>query len=216
MVRMQVYASIGELHLYDVIGADWYGEGITIASVTAALKEMSGQKVKVRINSPGGVADEGVAIYNALRQHDGGVDTYNESLAASAASLIFLAGENRYMATGSRIMIHNASGVTFGNAEDHRKSAEIMDVYDKAQLAIYKENLSLTDEEITAAMNAETWYDADEALSLGFATAKAGKSKEKPAKAAWLHNAPVAFFEESRKEFDRKSAILTKLRTLGS
>jgi ATP-dependent protease ClpP protease subunit len=216
MVGLHIFASIGELHLYDVIGADWYGEGITVGSVTEALDSLKGQRVKVRINSPGGIADEGVAIYNALRRHDGGVDTYNESIAASAASLIFLAGENRYMATGARVMIHNASGVCMGNNADMLKMAEILTVYDNAQKAIYSEHLSLSEEEIIAAMDAESWYDADQAIALGIATAKTGKSNQKPAKAAWFHNAPAAFFEGSKKEFDRKSAILTKLRTLGS
>jgi ATP-dependent protease ClpP protease subunit len=216
MVKMQVYASLGELHLYDVIGADWYGEGITASSVTSALKDMKGQRVKVRINSPGGIADEGVAIYNALKDHDGGIDTYNESVAASAASLIFLAGENRYMATGARVMIHNASGVTFGNSQMHRKTADTLDVYDKAQLAIYKENVSLTEDEIIAAMNEETWYDAEEAIALGFATAKSGKPKQKAAKAAWFHKAPAALFEDDKQVFDRRAAILTKMRSLGA
>ena len=213
---LKVNAQANELFFDGVIGMDWYGEGITAVSVRDALLPMRGSRVTVRINSPGGVADEGVAIYNALKDHDGGVDTYNESIAASAASLIFLAGEKRYMATGARVMIHNAAGVTFGNAAAHRKSAEVLDVYDAAQVAIYEETLSMSKEEILAAMNEETWYDADKAIELGFATAKSGKSKAKPAKAAWFRNAPAAVFAESEPQvYTRRDAALHRWRTLG-
>ena len=90
-------------------------------SVSDALESLDGGRATVRINSPGGSADEGIAIYNTLKRYAGGVDTINEALAASAASVIFLAGETRTMSAGSRLMIHRALTIEIGNADRMRK-----------------------------------------------------------------------------------------------
>jgi hypothetical protein len=105
---LQVNNKTNELLIYDVIGEDWFGGGITAKNVIAALDEFGGKRVTVRINSPGGVADEGIAIYNALKRYEGRVDTVIDSIAASAASVIALAGEKRTTSEGGRWMIHRA------------------------------------------------------------------------------------------------------------
>ena len=104
-----------ELHIYDEILPDGYG-GVDSGSVHKALKQMNGP-ITVRINSPGGHLEEGVAIYNMLQRYDGEVTTINDSLAASIASYIFMAGTDRLVAKNSLTMIHSPWTLAAGNAE---------------------------------------------------------------------------------------------------
>jgi ATP-dependent Clp protease protease subunit len=180
-----------ELFLDGVIGADWTGEGITAMAVSDALDSLDGARATVRINSPGGSADEGIAIYNVLKRYQGGIDTVNEALAASAASVVFLAGETRIMSSGSRIMIHRALTIEIGNADRMRKTADVLEAYDKSLVEIYSNYMSDSEESIMALLSAETWYNADNAVSSGLATAKSErKTKAKAAMAAWFKHPP--------------------------
>lgn len=214
---LKVNAQTGEIFVYDVIGADWFGEGITASSVTSALAEIgSAKRAVVRINSPGGSADEGIAIYNALKRHKAGVDTYNDSLAASAASMIFMAGDNRYAAKGSRVMIHRAWTIAGGNSTEMAKVSATLGVYDKSQAEIYSEYLGLTQEETLALLDAETWYTSEEAIAAGLATAIDGNKKaDKPKTASWFKHAPAALFEDrtlASNRFDYDLANVARLR----
>lgn len=180
-----------ELFVDGVIGADWTGEGITAMSVADALESLDGGRATIRINSPGGSADEGIAIYNTLKRYSGGVDTVNEALAASAASVIFLAGETRTMSSGSRIMIHRALTIEIGNADRLRKTADVLESYDKSLVEIYSQYMSDNEDSIMALLSAETWYNAEDAVSSGLATSKESrKSSAKAAMAAWFKNPP--------------------------
>jgi ATP-dependent protease ClpP protease subunit len=134
--------------------------------------------VTIRINSPGGAADEGIGIYNALRSHGGEVTTINDSLAASAASVIFLAGKNRLMGDGSRVMIHRAMGAPFGNVDEIRKGLAALESYDKSLVEIYSEFLKKDPEEILGLMKAETWYNVDDAIASGLATGRVENGKK--------------------------------------
>jgi ATP-dependent Clp protease, protease subunit len=193
---LKVNASTGEIFIYDVIGSDWFGEGITGSSVTSALKELGNKRAVIRINSPGGVADEGIAIYNILKRHKAGVDTYNDSIAASAASIIFLAGENRYAAKGSRVMIHKASAVVWGNADEVRKQAGILDKYDESLVEIYSEYMGLENEAIAELLARETWYTTDEAIAAKLATATTATESKEAKVASWFRNAPAALLSK--------------------
>ena len=195
---LKVNASTGEIFIYDVIGSDWFGEGITGSSVTSALKELGNKRATIRINSPGGVADEGIAIYNILKRHKAGVDTYNDSIAASAASIIFLAGENRYTAKGSRVMIHKASAVVWGNADEVRKQAGVLDKYDESLIEIYSEHMAIEREEIAELMAAETWYTTDEAIAAKLATATTATESKEAKVASWFRNAPAALLDQQK------------------
>ena len=192
---LKVNAKAGEIFIDDVIGADWFGEGITARSVGDALEQLGGKRASIRINSPGGVADEGIAIYNLLQRYSGGVDTYNDSLAASAASIIFLAGENRTMSKGARVMIHRALTIDIGNATKLRKTAETLETYDNSLVEIYSDYL-VDEPNILALMDAETWYSADEAITAGLATAKNARESDKPKVASWFKNAPANLVTE--------------------
>ena len=207
-----VKAETNELFLDGIIGSDWMSEGVTAAAVGDALGRISG-RATIRINSPGGSADEGVAIYNLLRRHPGGVDTHNEALAASAASIVFLAGEKRTMERGSRVMIHCAHCMAIGNRAGMEKMAEVLAVYDDSMAAIYAEHMGIDEQEVLSLMEEETWYDADGAMSVGLATDLAATVRKKSAKAAaWFKHPPQDLFEEKAVEAATKeeSAVFVR------
>ncbi len=103
--------SVLTLEVYDVIGADFFGDGITASAVSDAIAQAgSHDSVALRINSPGGDAFEGVAIYNVLKNHGKPVNVYVDGLAASAASIVAMAGDTICMGTGAMMMIHPAQG----------------------------------------------------------------------------------------------------------
>lgn len=181
-----------EILMYDVIGEEWDGSGISAGNVAEALAQMEGKRVTVRINSPGGVADEGIAIYNTLKRYSGGVDTVVDSLAASAASVIALAGESRTTLRGSRWMIHSAMAVGMGNASEMRKLAEILDVYDSSLADIYAQYMVSPRAELLTMMSAETWYDSASSLAAGLSTTTTEATHtQRPQMAAWFSNAPT-------------------------
>lgn len=189
-------ADTNELYLDGIVGGDWGGEGITKAGVVDALKQIKGRAV-VRINSPGGSADEGIAIHNLLKRHPGGVDTHNEALAASAASIIFLAGEKRTMERGSKLMIHRAHTIAIGNQSDMRKIVEELEMYDRDMADIYSEHTGLDEAAVLALMDEETWYDAESAVTSKLATDMAPTvRKKKAAAAAWIRKPPQDLYEE--------------------
>jgi len=191
---MLVDKQSGELFLYQPIGVDWFGEGITGSTVIQALDVIGSKRAIVRINSPGGDAFEGIAIYNALKRHAAGVDVIVDALAASAASIIALAGETRTTAKGAMWMVHRASTFAFGNAEEVQKALNMLNAGDKSLAAIYATAMSKTEAEIMDIMTAETWYTEAEALAAGLSTQTEGAMKEKPAVAAWFKNAPKAMY----------------------
>lgn len=159
----------GELVLYGPVGGDWWDDsGFTALDVLQALARMEGD-ITVRLNSGGGVAWDGIAIHNALKAHDSHVTVVVEGVAASAASIIAMAGDEVEMRAGALMMIHNASTITWGTAEDHEKSLEMLAKLDGQLAAIYTARTGLDLDEIRALMDAETWMDAAEAIDKGFA-----------------------------------------------
>ncbi|MBP2147937.1 head maturation protease, ClpP-related [Xanthobacter flavus] len=191
----------GELVLYGPVGGDWWDDsGFTAMDVIQSLAQMDGD-ITVRLNSGGGVAWDGVAIYNALKAYSGAVTVVVEGVAASAASIIAMAGDDVEMRAGALMMIHNASTITWGTAEDHEKSRELLAKLDGQLAAIYAERTGLDLAEIRALMDAETWMDAAEAIDKGFAGAA---DDEKAAKASAFDyrlyaKAPKALQSQSKK-----------------
>jgi ATP-dependent Clp protease protease subunit len=175
---IEVKAETNEIHLSGIVGDGWAEDPITKDGVLKALRAFGSQAVTIRINSPGGAADEGIAIHNLLKNYSGKVTTVNDSLAASAASVIFLGGSDRFMGDGSRLMIHRAMGAPFGNVDEIRKGLAALESYDKSLVEIYSEFLKKDPEEILDLMKAETWYNVDDAIASGLATARYGKGKD--------------------------------------
>lgn len=174
MNRIIAKADVSEIWLYDEIGKDWFGEGVTAKDFIAELNAIKSPKIALHINSPGGQVFEGAAIYNAIKRHAASVTTYIDGIAASIASVIALAGAKLVMAKNAMFMMHNPSGVTFGTSEDMRKTADVLDKIRETMVGAYVERSGKTAAEIVALLNEETWLNSDEAKAAGFVDEIAG------------------------------------------
>lgn len=170
----------GELFLYGDVGQVgwWSDEGwFDATAVIEALTELSGD-INVRLNSGGGVAFEGIAIYNALKAYNGKVTISVDAIAASAASVIAMAGDDIIMRPGSMMMIHDPSSITIGTAEDHEKSAELLNKLADQSVNIYAARTGGNKKHIREMMLDETWMGGDEALKEGFCTSTESADKD--------------------------------------
>lgn len=156
-----------ELLIYDVIGW-WPNDAESLARELNALEVDS---ITVRINSPGGSAYDGFAIFNALRSHSATVTTVVEGLAASAASIIALAGDKVVMRPASEMMVHEAWIATAGPAEELRKMADRLDKMNGTIAGIYAEQAGTPADMWREAMRVETWFTPEEALESGLVDA---------------------------------------------
>lgn len=158
--------------IYDVIGEDiWTGDGFTAKRMSAALRSIGEKPVTVAVNSPGGDMFEGLAIFNMLKDHKAEVTVKVMGLAASAASLIAMAGDKIQMGIGSFLMIHNAWGVVVGNRHDMRAGADMFEPFDSAMAEIYAARSGQSVEDVAKMMDADTFINAKDALAIGFADA---------------------------------------------
>ena len=138
-------------------------------------KAPQNKRIELRIASPGGSIFDGKTLLVALQAHEGGVDTVNESLAASMASALFMLGERRTMAQGSRLMIHRPWVSNMGGeSNDLRKQADLLDSLEADLLAAYGRT-GIGEAQLKQMMADETWMTADEAHALGFATEISGQ-----------------------------------------
>lgn len=161
-----------ELYLYDVIGADFFGDGTTAKGVADALKELKGVKsLTVRINSPGGDVFDGMAIRNLLIQSGKRLTVEIDGLAASIASVIAMAGSEIRMADGGMMMIHDAWSGMVGNADELRKTADILDQISGEIAGIYSKRVGSDEKAMRKLMKDETWMTPADALERGFITA---------------------------------------------
>lgn len=136
------------------------------------LDKLAGKdRITVHINSVGGDMYAGIAIYNRLKALAGHVTTVNDGLAASAGSLIFMAGDTRKVNTGSNLMIHGAAGFLYGyyQTQDLRAVAKQLDAHNKAGINIYVEATGKDKDTIKAMVDRETWLTGQEAVDAGFA-----------------------------------------------
>lgn len=158
------------ISIYSVIGEDfWSGDGFTARRMAAALRSIGKNDVTVNINSPGGDMFEGIAIYNLLREHNAKVTVNVMGIAASAASIIAMAGDEIAMGLGSFMMIHNAWGVAVGNRHDFAEASALFESFDGALLDIYEARTSAKRADIQKMMDAETFMGPTEAVKNGFA-----------------------------------------------
>ena len=156
--------------IYDAIGVDyWTGDGVTAKRIAGALRGMGAGPVTVAINSPGGDMFEGLTIYNLLREHKGAVTIKVLGLAASAASVIAMAGDTVQIARAGFLMIHNAWVVAVGNRNDLRDVADTLEPFDRAMASIYAARTGDTDKAMQQLMDAESWIGGSDAIAQGFA-----------------------------------------------
>ena len=152
----------------------WWGDEITPDSFRAELEAHPGD-IEVYINSPGGNVIAASQIYTMLVEHKGNVTVKIEGLAASAASIIAMAGTTVLMAPVAYMMIHGASTITWGNKDDLRHEADVLDEIDKGIRDAYCLKTGLRESKVAQMMEDETWMSAKTCITLGFADGYIGK-----------------------------------------
>lgn len=172
-----VQAAAGEssdatISILDVIGEDWWtGEGVTSNRIAGALRAIGERDVTVNMNSPGGDMFEGVAIYNQLREHKGKVTVNILGLAASAASVIAMAGDEIRIGRPSFFMVHNCWMLAAGNRHDFAGLSEQMAPFDAAMADVYQARTGIDLQRVQSLMDKETWIGGSAAVSDGWADA---------------------------------------------
>lgn len=153
-----------EIIIFDIIGFP-FNDAAELVRTLAGMKQKT---ITVRINSPGGDVFDAVAIFNALQSHPSKIITRVESLAASAASLIALAGKQVQAYQNAILMLHEPWVYSAGNQYDLREIAEILGKISENMVDIYTGNSNVGKKEIREMMKAETWLNAKEAKEKGF------------------------------------------------
>lgn len=177
--------------MFDVIGEDfWSGGGVTAKKVAAQLRAIGARPVEVQINSPGGDMFEGIAVYNVLREHPQPVTIKVMGMAASAASIIAMAGDTIEIGAASFIMIHNCWVLAMGNRHDMRETAEFLEPFDQAMVDVYTQRSGGDAKKIAKWMDDETFMSGSTAIERGFADA--------------LLDADAVKVDEKAKAFDRE------------
>lgn len=154
------------LSIFDDIGA----YGVSAKNFLNDLRSVASTDVDVEINSPGGDVFAGLAIYNGLRASGKKINVKVLGLAASAASLIAMAGDTIEMPENAFMMVHNPWGFAMGGADEMRNTADVLDKIGTSLVSTYAKRTGKSDAEVTALLDAETWMTAQEAVDAGFAT----------------------------------------------
>ena len=149
------------------------GEDVRASDVLAKLQDEKGDSIEVNIMSAGGSVIEGMAIYDSLRNSGKKIITRAIGQAASIASIIFMAGDEREVGDNAEIMIHNAMVFAGGNKHELSSYIDRLDGIDTKLINIYATRTNLTEDQVRALLDNETFMDADEAVEKGFATCKA-------------------------------------------
>ena len=170
--RFEIRADTGDneatVYLYDVIGKDWIGEGVSSLDFAKALNQITAGTIHLRVNSPGGDVFEARAIQTTLRAHSARVVAHIDGLAASSATYIAMGADEIRMAEGAFFMIHNAWGLSIGNSAEMRAMADVLDKVDASICADYMAKTGMEEKKLCKMMDAETWMTAQEALDMKF------------------------------------------------
>lgn len=174
-IRAQADEAVADIYIYDYIGTSWWEDSVSAKQFLEELRALPGAitTLRIHVNSPGGDPFDATAIHNLLRaqaQNGRTIEVLIEGLAASAATIVTSAGDKVKIAQNALLMVHNPSGLTIGDEEDHRKMVDALAAIKGSIIASYRRLSSLSDDEITALMDAETWMDAEDALANGFCT----------------------------------------------
>lgn len=170
------------IELFDVID-DYYG--ISASDFVAALNGIKTPEIAMHINSPGGDVFAARAMVAAIAAHPSNITAYIDGVAASAATYVAMACDKVVMQDGAMMMIHKAWSSGYGNASDMRSLGDLLDKIDTSIVNDYARRTNLASDEIKSMMDAETWFDATEAVEKGFADSIATNSKGTKAKNMW-------------------------------
>lgn len=158
-----------EITIYGVIGESWWEDAVSAKDINDALQSIEGD-ILINLNSPGGDAFDGIAIYNRLKKHDGKVTINVDGWACSAASIIACAADELNMGLGSMLMIHEASTIVWGTKQDMRKQASILESLEEGIIDIYMTKVNVSREEVQQMVDDETWFSSQKAKEIGFAS----------------------------------------------
>ena len=190
------------LYIYgDIVTEDWKWLESDVSSheLVQQLDQLDVDLINVYINSYGGFVSEAWAIHNALKRQKAKIRTICEGFACSAASLIFMAGDERIMLDTSALWIHNVQTFAAGDYKKLQSEAEGAKKLNELGMQIYLEHVNLSEEELAAMMDKETWISPTEALEWGFATAiQSGGESKKPTQSARKHVFDMIFKEANR------------------
>lgn len=177
--------SSADVYIYDAIGGWW---GVNASEFVRDLAALDVDRINLFVNSPGGSVFDGVAIMNAIRRHRAHVVATVDGLAASAASFVIQAADEIVMARGSELMVHDAWSIAIGNAADMAETSAQLDRISNSMAGLYAERAGGTREDWRAAMQAETWYDAAEAVEAGLADRTEATARPAAAALAGQHD----------------------------
>ena len=160
-----------DIYIYgDIVSWPWLESDVTSYNLAKEIEGLEVDQINVYINSYGGEVAEGLAIYNALRRHKAKIKTVCDGFACSAASVVFMAGDERVMSNASLLMIHNAWVLTWGDMHHLRKEADDIEIINAATIQAYMNHVTISEDELKAMLDAETWISAADAVEMGFAT----------------------------------------------
>lgn len=162
------------ISILEPIGEDWFGGGVTAKRISAALRSIGERPVTVNINSPGGDFFEGLAIYNLLVEHKAEVTIKVMGLAASAASIIAMAGDQVQIARAAFLMIHNTWVLAAGDRNAFREVADWLEPFDAAAVDVYQARTGIEVKRLSSMLDEETWIGGSAAVDQGFADALLG------------------------------------------
>lgn len=165
------------INIYSTIGEYGDGNGMTPKIVSAILRKADGEDITVNINSPGGDFFDGLAIHTLFAEYDGKVNMNILGMAASAASVVALAGDTINIAEAGFFMIHNAWSIAIGNRHDMQAVSDMLEQFDASMVTLYSKATGIDAKAIAKMMDNETWIVGSDAVDQGFASAILGDDK---------------------------------------
>lgn len=192
-----------EITIYDDIGADFWGDGITAKSISNQLSDVTGD-LTIRFNSYGGDVFEGHAIYNIIKNYSGKTTGIIDGIAASAASVVAMGCDELEMPLNSMLMIHDPWTFAVGDSREMSKTADVLDSIKQTIVNVYKDKTGIEEQVLSEMMSKETWLDADQAQEHGFAVKNESKQavKNKIESRKWVNKAPKLKKVETEKVYE--------------
>ncbi len=159
-----------EILIYEDVGESFFG-GVSAKQFLEDLRGLGAvDLLNLRLNSYGGEVFDGLAIYRHLAEHKARKVVHVDGIAASIASVIAMAGDEIRVAEAGRIMIHDASGLAWGTAEDMRRQADLLETVTASIADVYVARTGNAAEQVRSWMRDETWFTAADAIANRFAT----------------------------------------------
>lgn len=169
LFKVEASADEATIYVYDAIVSDSYWGGVSATDFVKELAGVTASTIHLRINSPGGEVFAAQAMAQAIREKNAHVVAHVDGYAASAASFLALSADEVVISEGGFFMIHKASTLAWGNADDMKETAALLDKVDGVLVAGYAKETGQDAQQIADWMAAETWFSAEEAVEKGFA-----------------------------------------------